>query len=122
MADDLRIVFHKGKELTAMTSYLPYISSMRLAEKSSDSPAVNPSLHYFVHFTGGLMGHIRSLNVRIVGDGNIMDPLFNVQVLAEEELVGMPNLGKEDRPLNLPASKGQDREKMEPMTPMMRLH
>lgn len=51
-------------------------------QKSPYSACVNPSLHFLVNFTGGLMGHTRSFNARIVSDGNMMDPLFNAQVLA----------------------------------------
>lgn len=82
MADDIRRTFKTGEELTEMYSYLPYISSMRLAEKSTYLASVDSTLHFFVHFSGGLMGHTISLNARILKDGNIMDPLFNAQVLA----------------------------------------
>lgn len=64
---DIRRVFKSGEELTLMNSYLPYISSMKLAERSPYSATVNPSLHYFVHFTGALMGHQRSLTLRVTG-------------------------------------------------------
>lgn len=96
VANDMRRVFKKGEEITTMHSYLPYVSSMKLAERSPYSATVNPSLHYFEHFAGALMGHQRSLNARIVGDGNMMDPLFNAQVLAYAKC-GRANWGSQFR-------------------------
>lgn len=40
IADDMRRVFKKPEQLTVMHSYLPYISSMKLAEKSPYSATV----------------------------------------------------------------------------------
>lgn len=85
--DDVKRVFEKTEELDTMHSYLPYISSMKLALKSPYSATVNPSLHHFIHFTGGLMGHQRSINAKVVGDGNVQDPLFNAQVIAFAKMV-----------------------------------
>lgn len=48
-------IFKKGEEIDTNDSYLPYIASMKLAAKSPYSASVNPSLHYFIHFTGGFM-------------------------------------------------------------------
>lgn len=81
-ADDIVRLFKKGEEIDKADSYLPYIASMKLAAKSPYSASVNPSIHYFIHFTGGLMGQKRSINARMAGDANLLDPLINAMVFA----------------------------------------
>lgn len=55
-AEDIKKIFKKNEELTVM-----YVSSMELALKSPHSATVNTSLHYFIHFTSGLVERTRTL-------------------------------------------------------------
>lgn len=82
IANDLERILKRDEEIDQRYSvYTPYLSSMRLTNKSPYSATINCSLHLFVHSIGCANSRTRSVNARLVGESNVSDVLANAAML-----------------------------------------
>lgn len=81
VANDFERILRANQEIDKRDSYMPYIASMRLSNKSPYSATANTNLHNFVHAFGCANARERSINAKKVGDASIAEITANVAVI-----------------------------------------
>ena len=70
------------EEVTQADSYFPYLSDMKLVQKTYYSAAKNPHMYFVIHAVGTLLQSARSKNAKHLSDHNIINNVFNAKVIA----------------------------------------
>lgn len=79
---EMKRILNKDEEINVEHSYLPYLSDLRLCDRSPYSSAVNKYLHTWIHLIGATMGEQRSVNACTYRDGNIDVLIKNAVIVA----------------------------------------
>ncbi|CAN8006391.1 unnamed protein product [Ixodes pacificus] len=82
VAHDAVAIMKSGEEMHLAHSYAPYLTDLRLVQKSPYSAASNCALHTWLHTLGSLLLSERSLNARHISDFHFDKIAQNVLLLA----------------------------------------